>query len=314
MLPNTFIAGAQKSGTTTLCYAFEEHPQAVVSTPKEPAFFSRDANLKEPFRYEACFHAKNGVEPRAIIDGSNAYMVDPLAPARIKSMLGGGVRFVFCLREPATRAISGYWHQAKKGLERRPLAEALSFAGKSLDEAVQEEEERLRRAAKEARVDLADCPARFDDPLWNYRYLRNSLYVDDLERFRSTFGPDQVKVILFEDLVREPKATLSAVASFLDLDPAGLPAASDLHRNATALMRSPGLTRLLQKIPGRHLLRQVPGYAIVLESLFFRPPPSAHDKLQAALRRLVAPELTRLRDILARDLPASWVAVVSRNP
>src|SRR5262245_23768242 len=118
MLPNTFIAGAQKSGTTSLCYALGEHPQAVVSTPKEPAFFSRATDFGALEDYQSCFQAKDGTEPLAIIDGSNAYMVDPSAPGRMREMLGRDLRFIFSLREPAARAVSGYWHQAKKGRER----------------------------------------------------------------------------------------------------------------------------------------------------------------------------------------------------
>ena len=310
MLPNAFIVGAQKSGTTTLCHALERHPQAVVSTPKEPAYFSRTANLIEPERYEACFQVKNGLTPRAVIDGSTAYMVDPLAPSRIRAMLGGDLRFVFCLREPVARAISAYWHQAKKGRERRPLTEVLSFASVTLEAAKLEEQERLERAVKEGMIELADCPERFDDPLWNFRYLRNSLYADDLERYRSSFGGARMKIVLFEDLVRDPKALLASVASFLDLDLTEFPADLDSHRNATALMRAPRLSHMLQKLPGRRLLRHIPGYASVRTALFFRSPPPASDALKAALRQLAAPEVTRLEVMLDQDLVGSWGGVL----
>jgi hypothetical protein len=306
MLPNAFIVGAQKSGTTTLCYALERHPQVVVSTPKEPAFFSRAANLSEPERYKSYFRAKNGLVPRAIIDGTNAYMVDPLAPSRIRAMLGGDLRFVFCLREPAARAISGYWHQAKKGRERRSLTEALSFNRATLDAALREEQERLTRAAQDGLIDLAEVEQRFDDPMWNFRYLRNSLYAGDLERFVATFGADRTKVILFEELVTEPDVSLASVAAFLGLDPARFPPNLDLHRNATALMRAPRIASALSKLPGRMFLRRLPGYAQLRGALFFRAPPPADAALAKRLRRLVAPEVTRLRAMVGRDLTAIW--------
>jgi hypothetical protein len=308
MLPNVFIAGAQKSGTTSLCYALEQHSQALVSVPKEPAFFSRTANLKEPERYEACFPVRLGEAPRAIIDGSNAYMVDPLAPSRIMAMLGEDLRFVFCLREPAGRAISAFWHQAKKSRERRPLTEVLRFASSSLKDAVAEEEERLERAAQQGLIDPADGTERFDDPLWNFRYLRNSVYADDLERFRAVFGAHRIKVLLFEELVRDPEASLSSVATFLDLDPEGFPADLHLHHNATALMRAPALADALKKLPGRSLLRRLPGYASMRAALFFRAPPPTDDALKAVLRQLIAPEVTRLRSMLDCDF-ALWGSV-----
>jgi hypothetical protein len=306
MLPNVFIAGAQKSGTTTLCYALDQHPDAIVSKPKEPAFFSRAAGPGRSEDYEHYFQAKAGHIPRAVIDGSNAYMVDPLVPSRIRKMLGDDLRFVFCLREPVARTISGYWHQAKKGRERRPLLEALFFKSNTLDAAVREENERLQYAAAHGLVDLADSVERFDDPLWNFRYLRNSLYAGDLARFRATFGAARVKVVLFEELVREPITILSLVAAFLNLDPVRFPANLDLHRNATALMRAPTLVSRLQRLPGRHLLRRTPGYEQVRRALVYRRPPRTDPAVTAQLLHLFAPEVARLEGLLSRDLAAIW--------
>src|SRR5262245_24994960 len=125
MLPDTFVAGAQKSGTTTLCSALACHPQVIVSEPKEPVFFSKAANLARPEVYEACFRKKTDAEPRAVIDGSNAYMSDPDAASRIRETLGSDLRFIFSLRDPVSRMVSAYWHQAKKGQDRRSPVEAL---------------------------------------------------------------------------------------------------------------------------------------------------------------------------------------------
>ena len=40
--PNFFIAGAAKSGTTSLARYLEEHPQVYMSPIKEPSYFARD--------------------------------------------------------------------------------------------------------------------------------------------------------------------------------------------------------------------------------------------------------------------------------
>jgi hypothetical protein len=306
MLPNVFIPGAQKSGTTTLCSALDHHPEVIVSTPKEPAFFSRAANLSRPEMYQECFRAKNGITPRAIIDGSNAYMVDPLAPIRIRNMLGKDLRFIFCLREPVARMVSGFWHQVKKGRERRPLSEALFFVSASLDEAMREEDQRLRDAATQGLIDVEDCEERFDEPMWNFRYLRNSLYAADLARYHLTFGRARVKVILFDELVANPVATLSSVAMFLGLDPTGLPADVGLHRNATLLARAPFLLRALRQLPRRGFLRQMPNYEAIRGTLLYRRPPQADPGVLARLRLLVAPEVVRLQTMLNQDLAALW--------
>jgi hypothetical protein len=228
-------------------------------------------------------------------------------------MLGCDLRFVFCLRAPAARAISGYWHQAKKRRERRSLTEVLSFGGETLSDALGEEEKRLEDAVRDGRIDLTDTAQRFDDPLWNFRYLRNSLYADDLERFAAAFGADRTKVILFEDLVREPDRVLASVATFLGLDPDSFPEHLDLHRNATALPRAPQLAGALSKLPGRTLLRRLPGYAPLRDMLFFRAPPRTEDQLVKCLRRLVAPEVGRLEAMLGRDLAVIWGGIDARG-
>lgn len=304
MLPNTFVAGAQKSGTTSLCAALDLHPDAVISTPKEPGFFSITGNLARLDLYQECFRAKAGTSPRAVVDGSNVYMVDPSAPIRMREILGGNLRFIFSLREPAGRAISGYWHQVKKGRERRPISDVLCFEADALADAVQEEEKGVRKAAEHGTISLEDY-ADFDDPLWSFRYLRNSLYTDDLRRFRDVFGADRVRVILLETFVRTPAETLSNIAEFLDLDPAAFALNQGAHRNATALVRSTTLLKMLRQLPGRDLLRQVPGSKSLRDRLLFRPPPS-EPSVEARLRTLMGPELIRLEALLECKLATTW--------
>ena len=41
-LPDFFIIGAAKAGTTSLFALLERHPDIFMSTPKEPEFFARD--------------------------------------------------------------------------------------------------------------------------------------------------------------------------------------------------------------------------------------------------------------------------------
>jgi hypothetical protein len=306
MLPNAFIAGAQKSGTTTLCYLINRHPEVVLSNPKEPAFFSRESNLSAMQTYERCFQPRNGVRPRAIVDGSTAYMVDPLAAARIRSVLGLDVRFLFCLRDPAERMISAYWHQAKKGQDLRPLGDVFSIASDSLEGAVIEEENRLRTAIGDGLVKASAYVDRFDDPLWNFRYLRNSLYASDLERFFENFGRERVKVIFFEDLISDLAAMRTSLAIFLDLDPAAFPNVSDSSRNPTLLARAPALSRALRRLPGRRIMRRLPGYEQLHRLLLYRRPPPATPQLKERLHLLVTPEVERLQVMLNRELRTLW--------
>lgn len=306
MLPNTFIAGAQKSGTTTLCNALNSHPHVVISSPKEPAFFTKEANLLRPETYEACFRAKNDEPPAAIIDGSNAYMVNPSAASRIRTMLGVDLRFVFCLRNPVQRTISGYWHQFKKGNDRRPLSDALTFESSCLEHAVEEEQERLRKAVVRGLIDASYYADSHDDALWNFRYFRNSLYSADLIRFSKNFSPERVKVLLFEELTGNPLQALLQLANFLGLDPDLFPSPIDVHRNLTMLTRSPGTLNFLRRVPGREMLHRVPRYEAIKSAFLYRRPPAPDKRVEDRLDQLVEPEVRRLERMLKRDLTGPW--------
>ena len=54
-LPNLIIPGAQKSGTSSLHAWLADHPQCVMSQPKEPMFFSRSDLRHGIAQYSKCF-------------------------------------------------------------------------------------------------------------------------------------------------------------------------------------------------------------------------------------------------------------------
>ena len=66
---------------------------------------------------------------------------------------------------------------------------------------------------------------------------------------------------------------------------------------------------MLQKLPG--LLRHIPGYASVRTALPSRSPSPAGDAMKAALRRLAAPEATRLEGMLNQTLSGRGAAFCS---
>src|SRR5260221_5784055 len=87
ILPNTILAGAQKSGTTTLCRFIDAHPHCRVSEPKEPNFFSRAANLPRVEAYGRYFQTATPAH-RVLVDGTTTYMADPAIAPRIREVLG----------------------------------------------------------------------------------------------------------------------------------------------------------------------------------------------------------------------------------
>jgi Sulfotransferase family len=93
-MPNFFIIGAQKAGTTSLYYYLKQHPQIYMSPRKEPHFFEgmhsdfyRPARATLPVTdladYQALFEGVT--DEKAIGEASASYLYSPKAPALINA-------------------------------------------------------------------------------------------------------------------------------------------------------------------------------------------------------------------------------------
>jgi len=309
-LPNVIVPGAQKSGTTTLARLLALHPDCALARPKEPGFFCRARELREPERYARAF-AHVGSE-RAVVDASTAYMADPAIPARARQHLGPDVRAIFILRDPASRALSAYWHLAKRGAERRSPVEVFRFDGPDLRAAVAQEACRLGPARARGRIDPSEFAERYDDALWPFRYLANGRYLEPIRRWREVFGRERVLVLLLEELAADPEGVFARVTTFLGLEPA-LPreALGAVHNRTRIPRRGPlarGLRRLGERPALRRLRARAPRLARWYEGALYAPRPASDRALEARLRALYAPDQLPLASELGVDLAAWWGA------
>ncbi len=128
--PDSCVAWAAKSGTTTLCAMLDEHPDIFITRPKEPMFFCRDEILvyqnyfhpslerwwvfdwerrREELLLEYAGHYTSAAEHQLSGEGSPRYMASTKAPDRIAE-LKPEMKSVFILRDPVSRAYFHYWH------------------------------------------------------------------------------------------------------------------------------------------------------------------------------------------------------------
>ena len=101
-LPNFFVIGAPKAGTTALYRALTEHPEIYVPKLKEPHFFSYDPTAPDwktvrstrrerhmrvtaPLDYFRLFSEATGY--KAVGEASTSYLRSKLAPQRIREQL-----------------------------------------------------------------------------------------------------------------------------------------------------------------------------------------------------------------------------------
>src|SRR5688500_285356 len=123
--------------------------------------------------YQALFEGVT--DEKAIGEASASYLYSPKAPGLTKGSVPDA-KFIATLRNPADRAYSNFLHCVRSGRE-----SIVDFA-----EALRAEEGRIR-----------------DNwgPLWHYK--RKGFYYAQVRRYLDTFGRDQFRVWLYEDLRAE---------------------------------------------------------------------------------------------------------------
>ncbi len=115
-------------------------------------------------------------------------------------------KIILTLRNPIERAWSMYWNEVGKGRE------TLGF-----EEAIAAEPDRIADSAY-ARNHLS--------------YLSRGEYAESLFRLYEFYPPEQVKVVILEDAMKDPVSVLQGVYGFLGLDPRqGLERALTLFNN-----------------------------------------------------------------------------------
>src|SRR2546427_5443241 len=121
MLPNFFVIGAMKAGTTALWSYLGQHPSVYVAT-KEPNFFAFAWDRGQDW-YESLFEGASGEPARG--DISPSYTQYPKGvPARIASLVPDA-RLIYSLRHPIERIQAHYLHAVVGGKEHRPIELAL---------------------------------------------------------------------------------------------------------------------------------------------------------------------------------------------
>ena len=126
-IPNLFIVGAMKSGTSSLHNYLATHPEIYMSEFKEPQYFAdlgKDISRNQFPTEEAYLSLfKNAGNAKIIGESSTNYSKIPEftgVPQRIKAF-SPEAKIIYIMRDPIERALSHYWERVKRYLEGRDL-------------------------------------------------------------------------------------------------------------------------------------------------------------------------------------------------
>ncbi len=193
--PNLFIVGPPKTGTTSLYRYLNSVPDIFLSSIKEPHYFSQIplSNGKKFFEqisdkedYLKLF--KNAKDKKILVDASTSYFAAALAPELIYKN-SPDARIIISLRDPVERTYSSYFWHRSYGRLRTTFHDELEFELTNKD-------------------DLTKPSLR----------LETGLYSQKLKKYLETFGPKQVKILIFEEWIKDVRNTINEIIKFLGLN------------------------------------------------------------------------------------------------
>ena len=287
--PNFFLIGAQKAGTTSLSRYLSQHPEIYMSPVKEPFFFmtegmdgAESTTVNKISEYLRLFdNIKNEV---IIGEATSIYLACPWVPRRISEMIPDA-KLIAILRNPIDRAWSHYLMHAREGY---PM-----FSSE------------FTKAIKQTHI------YRISDEIWHFGYISQGMYYKQLTRYYSFFDKTQLKIILYDDLIKYINIVMKDIFTFLRIDTSFVPDVSHKH-NVSGLTRIKVIKNLMQS--ENFFKRIFKNYfpeklrCVVKSKLkkINEYKPSIPPQAKMDLIEIYREDVLRLQDLIGRDL-SSWL-------
>ena len=305
-VPDFFIVGHHKCGTTALYEMLRRHPQIFMPELKEPWYFARDMGVRfEPANplprtldeYLALFTAAR--PGQHVGEATPSYLISHTAAQSIAE-LEPDARIIAILREPAGFLRSLHMQTVQNHAETETdLRKALAL-------------ESLRREGRAVPPDAV----RPQELL----YSEHVRYVEQLRRYDAVFPREQMLVVIYEDFRADNAGTVREVLRFLGVDE--IAPIEQVEANPTVRVRSQRMYEGVRSVyMGRGPLARAAKTTIkaltprrlrhdalarVRRSVLYGAPREPDEELMLELRRRYRGEVAALGEYLGRDLISLW--------
>ena len=304
-VPDFFIVGQFKSGTTALWEMLRRHPQIFMPEAKELWFFAPElrsdaGSQRRPATLAGYLSLFAGAGPdQRLGEATPSYLMSRTAAGRIAA-LAPDARIIVILRDPALFLRSFHLQCVQNRTEtENDLRKALAL-------------EESRRAGE-------NIP-RYASRPQELLYSEHVRYTELLRRYYAHFPPEQIMVLIYEDFRRDNELTVRKVLRFLDVDDSYPLQAIDA--NPTVRVRSPRLHELLLSVylgRGRaahaaqralklFMPKRLRGRAMRMtqQHVIFGSPRPPDQDVTRELRRRFKGEVAELSEYLGVDLISRW--------
>jgi Sulfotransferase family len=307
-MPEFFVVGHHKCGTSALWETLRRHPQIYMPEVKETWYFSQELRSPRKRRpaaerpetleqYLALF--ANARPDQRVGENSPAYLLSAQAASRIAAARPDA-RIIAILREPASFLRSFHLQCLRNHVETE------ANFGKAI-------------ALEHARREGKRVPRHSHRP-HELLYSNHVRYVEQLQSYEAVFPRENILVLIYEDYRQDNEATVRRVLRFLEVDDSL--AIEPVEANPSYRVRSPRLYELMRSVyigrgPAsrsiKALLTSFTSSRIRREmlrmsrrQLLFGAPKPADERVMADLRRRFKPEVAAVSEHLGRDLVSLW--------
>ena len=290
MIPDFFIVGAPKCGTTALYTYLRAHPEIFMPDNKEPEYFCPDLygafSIRSKEQYLSLF--LKSTEKKRKGEATPIYLYSMVAFKKIKDF-NPKADIIIMLRNPIDAMYSQYYQMCYSGDEDI----------KSFEEAINAE--KMRKAGLHVPRTL-----RRSIKLLYYKEIYK--YTSQIKRYFDLFGREKVHIIIYDDFKEDTSSEYRRTLSFLGVD--------DTIKldfkviNPNKILRFPTLKRIMldpiiRKI-GRNLvplqIRQAIKEYIKKTNTRYTSRPPMNPETRQRLKREFAREIEELSKLLGRDL------------
>ncbi len=311
-VPDFFIVGSPKTGTTALYEMLRERPPIYLPTLKEPRFLASDMQPRPghergpqeagyPKTLEQYLTLFDEARAEQRVGEASAFYLWSHTAAENIADLQPNARIIAIMREPASFLRSLHLLFVRWGVEsEKDLRKAISL------EAARREGKHIPRHSHRPRL---------------LQYAEHVRYVEQLQRYSARFPAEQILVLIYEDFHRDNEATVRKVLQFLEVE----------DESPIDVMNVNVTTRSVRSQRARHMLNSVQKgrgplarsakatietlttqrmrskAAMTIQRRLVRadaPPPD--ESVMIELRERFKPEVVALSGYLDRDLVGLW--------
>ncbi len=292
---NLFIVGAAKSGTTSMYNYLAQHSNVFFSNVKEPNYYSRaeahnpnayikpkkntfyhNKIIKNQNVYYSLFEASGKF--KIIGDASPSYLWDIQSAKKIHADFPKG-KIIIILRNPIQRAYSQFLMDLKDG---------------------NQDENDFLKALKKDKDTLPN--------VWGKAHLYEELglYYKQVKEYIDVFTKERVKVIIYNDFIKNTEEVLKETLQFLDLNTKEI---DNIDFNKTYNPYTKPKNNFAKKIlqiknKVGFAKRLVPGFFKKYQNLLFKEGIKPELPLNAKkyLQKIYSEDINKLENLINKDL------------